>query len=1479
MFDLFEARKRVHFSLPHNSSDGQLSPQHPSICTVDKCVFHENGSHLILVLVSSVAKTLVFCFADKNHGEQNSSNGFAHTTIRNVPLHPSKQVNDLCFNATGTWLLLVLEDRTLLKLAVDNILHAKQPFDKDAVFITTCPILSPVCVVWWTTLDGQQDIAIIGNSFGEITFVNILSTKEIGGTYVPFSVRNFSVIRDKYNVSLLISCKNESQWKLTLEETRRKASRRRGSVTSAEDVEEGNKNYFGCFITNYEESESPLVECWNLKPKLVNTKKSRDSSTEESALLYQFPFLLHLTNSPSDKYLWLKVYSCQEFDYEFSSPMSSFIIPKNYIDFVMKIIVITERIILTVKGNFCYLLSKEFCDSKKQKEAKCCIQEFDFGEEQILCCFKSMKVDDDNLLDHFLLITSQGVYELLPKTKCETQFINLLSSPSEAGISKAEKFASMLRLNVNVLYEKAADICLKKRQFPQAVRFYQLSKTPQLKRIANFIAYGYFAEVIAYVQVLFSSRSHEVVDVDKLHFANIAVNCLIQEILEKRKEECQNIINALRNFIIENPYYDDQVVIRLLLQYGFFELASLCAETRGQHCSYLYHLINLQSLQSKCVDSGLYEITLSSPYKDVIEEKYKCYSYLRSLTSDNLIQAIIVKPFLLAKTLKTLINVLPYLDLQLLISVASNFDFRMAKVQILLRRVLPNLRQEYLDDNKSDDIVKKSDVLNFYIFVLLMIIRQKELNKKFDRRLINFKSDKDEKKLQSRQPKTEFAVEAGYAHSAAILKGTLYMWGRRKFGNIPYSPDLNISEFENVATPTPITVFSKTMSVSVCKVACGALHTLVLTDCGCFSFGSSKYGQLGVGKELQQTSVPILIEKLVNESISEIYCGQYHSLAISSTGFLFTWGWGIHGQLGHSNVENLYFPRVVESLKGKRIVAACGGYCHSLSLDSNGVVYSFGNGLFGQLGNGLNTKCSTPHPITLIKSHIKMISSKYFHSLALASDSKTIYVWGCNPHIIRLQMQASRKTRGKQPSEKLEKTEKSSINSSAHLIPQVVDTKNIMSDIVKISAGNTHCLLLTSEGNIYSWGRGLDGQLGHGASKELKQPTLIIGDRFRDVCASCDFSLAVDMNGSFWGWGLNSFSQLGMESLAVADSANSSLDKKSRKVTIKTNRRLLTFVSGEKSVETQPTKIKFPPNIEFSLDSISIDSRTLVTVVDRHSLAENHLLTTEQSLVFDQTVFASFLINHKQDLDLRTLTNHCLNLENYQSAAFIYETIDQLDLSLEYHLLCLLSFSRNNSEELNDMVELIFAYHISKSILRVNECKKVIKKLYEIWMKNDKKIEELEMIVLHSYERKIENFIFGVVFFHFVQEFDNEIYFSKPFKLNMVSITLQLVKKAEISAFTSQPVMQLMTSDRQYLNFATEKQWQNIVRNFSDSMLSVEDQSGVEFEACSDEMLVFSCNHYFDARTVHSPIESISETKSSEKGVHLCPKCTPFTEG
>lgn len=91
------------------------------------------------------------------------------------------------------------------------------------------------------------------------------------------------------------------------------------------------------------------------------------------------------------------------------------------------------------------------------------------------------------------------------------------------------------------------------------------------------------------------------------------------------------------------------------------------------------------------------------------------------------------------------------------------------------------------------------------------------------------------------------------------------------------------------------------------------------------------------------------------------------------------------------------------------------------------------------------------------------------------------------------------------------------------------------SDIANVSAGHYHSLALTSQGQVWSWGRNKEFQLGHGLShvnrhlsNEAKKVEGLNQVKVQSVSASGVISSAVGDDGSLWVWGKSKRGQLGL---------------------------------------------------------------------------------------------------------------------------------------------------------------------------------------------------------------------------------------------------------------------------------------------------------------------------------------------------------------
>ena len=102
----------------------------------------------------------------------------------------------------------------------------------------------------------------------------------------------------------------------------------------------------------------------------------------------------------------------------------------------------------------------------------------------------------------------------------------------------------------------------------------------------------------------------------------------------------------------------------------------------------------------------------------------------------------------------------------------------------------------------------------------------------------------------------------------------------------------------------------------------------------------------------------------------------------------------------------------------------------------------------------------------------------------------------------------------------------------------VLNLKSKPGDVEKfvdVAAGNDHVVVLTTHGNIYTWGVGERGQLGRKVLERHKitattPERIVIGARSNKavvVGAGNYTSFAVDTDGHVWGWGANSTGQTG----------------------------------------------------------------------------------------------------------------------------------------------------------------------------------------------------------------------------------------------------------------------------------------------------------------------------------------------------------------
>lgn len=165
------------------------------------------------------------------------------------------------------------------------------------------------------------------------------------------------------------------------------------------------------------------------------------------------------------------------------------------------------------------------------------------------------------------------------------------------------------------------------------------------------------------------------------------------------------------------------------------------------------------------------------------------------------------------------------------------------------------------------------------------------------------------------------------------------------------------------------------------------------------TFGNGSYGRLGHGWPAQSESFPKVVTELIGAAVKHVTCGGAHTVAVTGSGTLFSFGLNNHGQLGACEgfdempvPQECFLPALVDS--------ASAGETHTLAVSSSGEVWACGNNEEGQLGLGSSLESRNPD-MRLLRHleglRVVQVAAGYAHSLALTEEGE-VYSWGLNSH-------------------------------------------------------------------------------------------------------------------------------------------------------------------------------------------------------------------------------------------------------------------------------------------------------------------------------------------------------------------------------------------------------------------------------------------------------------------------------------------------
>lgn len=346
-------------------------------------------------------------------------------------------------------------------------------------------------------------------------------------------------------------------------------------------------------------------------------------------------------------------------------------------------------------------------------------------------------------------------------------------------------------------------------------------------------------------------------------------------------------------------------------------------------------------------------------------------------------------------------------------------------------------------------------------------------------------------------------------------------------------------------------------------VACGSSHSAYVVGGQLHTWGSNKYQQLGHDAPAV-AEMPGAISEEDLAGVTQASLGAQHSAAITSSGELFTWGWGGSffsgaGGLGQGSRDGVQWPTRVERFAelGEKVTAvACGGQ-HTLALTESGRLWATGKGEYGRLGRGDTRDELDFEEIDYyeeamdsilepgVATRIVSIDAGNNFSAALSSSGE-LWLWGRNdqgqlglgdeamgdmysaeryPRLVRGLPDDGHRITNFACGENhiIVRTDTGHIYEwggrtwlEPRRVPISSQHEEQLQNVVKLAAGEKYSFALTADGTLFTWGSKSSGclALGPECAKTVVEPTPISAETFShqkvvDIVASKGRCLAI----------------------------------------------------------------------------------------------------------------------------------------------------------------------------------------------------------------------------------------------------------------------------------------------------------------------------------------------------------------------------------
>jgi alpha-tubulin suppressor-like RCC1 family protein len=190
-----------------------------------------------------------------------------------------------------------------------------------------------------------------------------------------------------------------------------------------------------------------------------------------------------------------------------------------------------------------------------------------------------------------------------------------------------------------------------------------------------------------------------------------------------------------------------------------------------------------------------------------------------------------------------------------------------------------------------------------------------------------------------------------------LAKGTLLGWGANVFQQLGNGQDVS----SDVPVPPHLPV-----GTVVTQAARNQYDFYAVTSAGAvYAWGNDLYGGLGNGTSSYSSEPPLKVKLPAGTVITAIAADGFGAYALTSTGKVYAWGYGGDGELGNGTYGTSLVPVAVKLPSGTKVTAIAAEEFGGLALTSSGKVLAWGLGVEDGLGDGSTADSNVPVTVRL----------------------------------------------------------------------------------------------------------------------------------------------------------------------------------------------------------------------------------------------------------------------------------------------------------------------------------------------------------------------------------------------------------------------------------------------------------------------------------------------------------------------------------